>query len=72
MNDIEMMKLIEDLRSGERNMAAYTRQGDEELLMQFAEDQGWDEPDLIEALERLRECHKKRLQDYSIPFDPDV
>lgn len=47
----------------------HTRKGDEELLMQFVEDQGWDEIDLVEAVERLKKCHSEGLQDYSIPSD---
>ena len=45
----------------------HTRETDERLLMQFALDQGWDMPDLMEAVERLSKCHEDRLQDYSIP-----
>ena len=49
----------------------HTRQGDEELLIQFVEDQGFDEPDLVEAADRLKRCHKEGLQDYSIPENKD-
>lgn len=52
-------------------MKSHTRQEDEELLMQFAEEQGWGEPDLMEAVDRLRNCHKEELQDYSIPSSDD-
>lgn len=46
-----------------------TRKSDEELLIQFVADQGWDQPDLVEAAERLKECINENLQDYSKP-DP--
>lgn len=49
-------------------MKSHTRQSDEELLMQFAEEQGWGESDLMEAVDRMRNCHKEGLQGYSIPF----
>lgn len=50
-------------------MKSHTRQTDEELLMQFAEEQGWGEADLMEAVDRLRNCHKEELQDYSFPVN---
>jgi len=44
-----------------------TRISDEKLLIQFVDDQGFDQPDLVGAAERLKACHKEELQDYSIP-----
>jgi len=44
----------------------HTRKSDEELLIQFIDDQGWDQPDLVEAAARLKDCIEKELQDYSI------
>ena len=41
-----------------------TRKSDEELLIEFVADQGWDQPDLIEAAERLKKCIAEGLQDY--------
>lgn len=43
----------------------YTRKTDEELLIQFVEDQGFDEPDLIYAAERLKKCIADGVDDYS-------
>lgn len=45
--------------------AMNTRKSDEELLIQFVGDQGWDQPDLVEAAERLKRCIAEKLQDYS-------
>ena len=45
----------------------HTRRSDEELLIEFVGDQGWDEPDLVEAAARLKDCIEKKLKDYSIP-----
>jgi len=44
----------------------HTRKSDEELLMQFAIDQGFDEPGLVEAVERLQRCHEDGTQDYLV------
>lgn len=46
---------------------SHTRASDEQLLIQFVEDQGWDDPDLVEAAERLKDCIKEELQDYAYP-----
>jgi len=46
---------------------SHTRKTDEQLLIQFVMDQGFDEPDLVEAAVRLEEGIKEGLQDYSIP-----
>jgi len=48
-------------------MSMHTRKSDELLLMQFVYDQGWDEPNLVLAAERLKNCHKEELQDYAVP-----
>ncbi len=45
-------------------MKHHNRTKDELLLMQFVEDQGFDLPELMEAVERLKTCHKEKLQDY--------
>jgi hypothetical protein len=50
----------------------HTRETDEKLLMEFVKDQGWSEPDLIEAVERLDKCHKEGLQDYGTTEDCDL
>ena len=47
-------------------MKTNTRKTDEELLIQFANDQGFDQPELMEAIERLKNCITEELQDYSI------
>lgn len=41
-----------------------TRKSDEELLIQFVEDQGWDEADLVMAAKRLKKAIAEGLQDY--------
>lgn len=43
----------------------HTRNSDELLLIQFVHDQGFDEPDLIYAAERLQNAIDEGLQDYS-------
>lgn len=48
--------------------SAHTRKSDELLLIQFVEDQGFGEPDLVEAAERLKDCIFKGLTDYSVPI----
>lgn len=47
----------------------HTRKSDEELLIEFVADQGWDQPDLIEAAERLKKGIDNCLSDYSIKED---
>lgn len=48
---------------------SHTRESDEKLLIQFVADQGWDDPELVEAAERLKHCIAEELQDYSTPAD---
>lgn len=48
---------------------AHTYTSDVQVLIQFAKDQGWDMPDLIEACTRLDAAISKDLNDYSIPDD---
>lgn len=45
-------------------MSQHTRKSDTEMLIQFAKDQGFDHSELMEAVERLEQCHKEELQDY--------
>ena len=45
----------------------HTRTTDEKLLMQFAEDQGFESPELLAAVTRLKLCHRDELRDYGIP-----
>ena len=42
-----------------------TRKSDEELLIQFVEDQGFDEPDLVMAANRLKDAIAIGLNNYS-------
>lgn len=50
----------------------HTRKTDEELLIQFALDHGWDEPELMNAVNRIKNCHKEQLQDYAVFDETDV
>lgn len=52
-------------------MTSHTRTTDEQLLIQFVEDNGWDEPDLVYAAERLKEGIAKGLTDYSVPINDE-
>ena len=45
-------------------MKTHTRVSDEELLIQFVKDQGFDHIELMDAVERLENCIKKSLEDY--------
>lgn len=51
------------------NCMYHDRKSDTKLLIQFAKDQGFDEPDLMEAVVRLEACHNEGLMDYGIPFE---
>lgn len=42
----------------------HSRMSDTEQLIQFTKNQGIVEPDLLEAVLRLEECHKEGLVDY--------
>ncbi len=44
----------------------HTRKTDEELLVQFVKDQGFDQQYLVEASKRLEKCIKSKLQDYAV------
>lgn len=46
---------------------SHTRRSDTEKLIQFAMDQGRDEPELMDSVVRLEACHKEELQDYAVP-----
>ena len=46
---------------------AHTYTSDVQVLIQFAKDQGWDLPDVVEAFGRLEAAIEKDLSDYSIP-----
>lgn len=46
---------------------AHTYTSDVQVLIQFAKDQGWDLPDVMEAVERLENAIADGLQDYSYP-----
>lgn len=51
----------------------HTRKSDEELLIQFVKDQGWDEPDLVLAVLRLEVAIREGLQEYeSLDESPDL
>jgi hypothetical protein len=52
-------------------MAWHNRKTDELLLMEFAIEQGYDDPELMAAVERLRECHQKDLLDYASPGEEE-
>lgn len=47
----------------------HTYTSDVEVLIQFAKDQGWNRPDIVEACSRLEDAIEKDLCDYSIPDD---
>ena len=47
-------------------METHNRKTDELLLIQFVEDQGFDQQDLVEAAHRLKRGIEKELTDYSI------
>ena len=42
----------------------HTRKTDEQLLIQFVKDQGFDQIELVEAADRLEKCIREKLQDY--------
>lgn len=44
-----------------------TKKSDIEKLIQFVMDQGFDEPDLVQAANRLQHMLNEELQDYSYP-----
>lgn len=46
---------------------AHTYESDVELLIQFAKDQGFDLPDVIDAAKRLEDALLLDLNDYSYP-----
>ena len=44
----------------------HTYVSDVQTLIQFAKDQGWDLPDVMETVERLEYAIMEELDDYSI------
>lgn len=50
---------------------AHTYTSDVQVLIQFAKDQGWDEPDVVEAYIRLEAAIAEGLSDYSISASDD-
>ena len=47
----------------------HTYTSDVQVLIQFAKDQGWDIPEVVEAYIRLDDAIDQDLSDYSIPAD---
>jgi len=50
---------------------SHTKDSDITLLIQFVEDQGFDEPDLVEAADRLQKAMRQGLSGYSFPILAD-
>lgn len=46
---------------------AHSYTSDVEVLIQFAKDQGWDVPEVMESVERLEHAIAEGLSDYSVP-----
>ena len=42
-----------------------TRESDERLLMDFAAKHGQEQPELMAAVNRLKECHDVGMKDYA-------
>ena len=53
-------------------MGYHNRKSDEELLIQFVDDQGFDQPHLVAAADRLKECIRVGLIDYGVPVDDET
>ena len=47
----------------------HTYESDVQVLIQFAKDQGWDLPDVMEAVARLEAAIMSDLNDYSTPSE---